>query len=161
MIRVPAWIVVPIPAITVVFCSLLKKPQFLGGYTVAFARKRSSRFTRNKYGAKRTEVKGRSFASKGEADCFLGLLDNPHIELLRQQVHVHLTEAKIVYIPDFEVRDKATQEVYYVEFKGFETDVWKIKKRLWKHYGPAKLEVWKKSRGQIVLVESIIPVCGV
>jgi hypothetical protein len=45
----------------------------------------------------------------------------------------------------------------WVEFKGFETAVWKIKKRLWKHYGPGILRVYKGNEKTIALVEEVIP----
>lgn len=74
---------------------------------------------------------------------------------LRHEVRVPLTEAKIVYIPDFECEDK--DGLLYFEAKGFETDVWRIKRRLWQHYGPARLWVYGGSALRPTLIETLTP----
>ena len=103
---------------------------------------------------------GYSFASQLEAAVFnlLTLREKSgEISDIQNQDHVYLTDARICYIPDFKFFCKATNEYMWAEAKGFETDVWKIKKRLWKHYGPGKLEIYKGSKKSIQLVEIIIP----
>lgn len=112
----------------------------------------------NKFGAKKTEVGGEGFPSKGEAACYQMLLLDPTVVVLARQVRVSLTDAKIVYIPDFKCQDLETLEIFYVEYKGYETDSWRLKRRLWKHYGPGRLLVYKgHHKGPLKLVEEIIP----
>lgn len=113
---------------------------------------------RNKYAAKRTSNDGYSFASKGEASCYqlLRLREKAgEIKIIQTQVNVRLSDAQILYIPDFLIRDLKSGRVIYVEYKGFETPEWKIKKRLWKAYGPAPLQVWKGAGMRMVMVEEI------
>lgn len=108
----------------------------------------------------KTEFNGRSFASKGEAECYayLCILERAgERKVLGQQKHVKLSKAQILYIPDFLTEDLHTHEMIYCEFKGFETPEWKIKRRLWMAYGPAKLEIYKKIGGRVTLTETIIP----
>ena len=111
-----------------------------------------------KYKNKKTSRGGRSFASKGEA----GLYDYLFIKEkareifnLKCQVQVYLTEANILYKPDFSYESDG--QVIYCEYKGFETAIWRIKRRLWEHYGPGKLEVYKGLGLRMFLVETIIP----
>lgn len=110
-----------------------------------------------KYGAKRVENDGYSFASKGEASCyqFLKLRERAgEIKILQTQVQVRLSDAEIVYKPDFLIQDLSTGEEIYIEYKGFETPEWRIKRRLWKAYGPGPLHVYK---GRMQLSEVILP----
>lgn len=72
------------------------------------------------------------------------------------QTHVHLTKAKILYIPDFKCK-LPDESIFYVEAKGFETDLWRIKRRLWIHYGPAKLEIWMKNWRGLYITEILNP----
>lgn len=117
----------------------------------------------HKYGAQKTSRKveraGYSFASKAEAELFDWLhlrQRNGEISNLKTQVCVYLTKARILYKPDFSFEENG--ETVFAEFKGFETDMWKLKRRLWKAgYGPAKLEVWKKSGKNLILAEVIFP----
>lgn len=113
-----------------------------------------------KYGAKKQELDGHSFASKLEASVYqmLKLRERAgEIKILQVQDHVYLTRARIQYIPDFRCLDLATGEEFFVEAKGFEAPTWPLKKKLWKHYGPKKLEVWKGTYLRPVLDEVIIP----
>jgi hypothetical protein len=72
------------------------------------------------------------------------------------QDHVYLTKARIGMIPDFRVT-LFCGSIEWHEAKGFETTDWNIKKRLWKHYGPGKLLIWKRSGKSIKLAETIAP----
>lgn len=108
----------------------------------------------------RPKIAGRSFASQLEAGLFLMLQDmeqTGEVKDVRCQPHVFLTDARIEMIPDFSVHDLRRQELIYHEAKGFETDVWRIKRRLWVHYGPAPLWVWKGRGTALKLVEEIVP----
>lgn len=114
---------------------------------------------RVKYRNKRTKISGRSFASRFEGDLFLMLEHLQKIGEIRDlkcQVSCYLTDARILYKPDFSfVRDGQT---VFAEAKGFETAVWRIKRRLWKHYGDGVLEVYKQGRSGPFLSETITPV---
>lgn len=118
-----------------------------------------------KYANKKIEHAGYSFASKGEAALFdfLKLRERAgEIKVLQNQDHVYLTEARILYIPDFKCQDLISGEVFWAEFKGFSDKKWPIKRRLWlAGYGPGKLEIYKANYRdgliQIRLVETLIP----
>jgi len=51
---------------------------------------------------------------------------------------------------------KANAKIW-IEFKGFETPLWRLKRRLWMFYGPGPLHVYKMGRGRIYLDEIITP----
>lgn len=116
---------------------------------------------KSKFSNRRTTLAGRSFQSNGEANCYLWL---EHLQTLGEitelqtQVSCHLTLARILYIADFKFFDCKTGEWVYGDFKGFETDVWRIKRRLWKYYGLGPLRVYKGTKGGITLTEEIRPV---
>jgi predicted nuclease of restriction endonuclease-like RecB superfamily len=115
---------------------------------------------KNKYKAKRVEFNGRAYASKAEAItgawlqmlCKNGLIGN-----IRHQQKVYLTDARIGYIPDFVIWDTVLRQDVYVETKGFETNEWLIKKKLWKFYGPGTLRIYNVRNGQVILLEEIVP----
>lgn len=110
---------------------------------------------KHKYGAKRTEVNGISFASKGEAGLYemLWALERvKRISGLRVQEKIYLTRARILMKPDFAYEVNGRTE--YAEYKGMETPEWKLKRRLWLAYGPGVLHVYK---GKNQLVESLDP----
>ena len=114
----------------------------------------------SKYGNTKTTRAGRSFASKLEAALFdLLILREKAGELkdVRQQVSVYLTDARIQMIPDYSAVNVETGETEYHESKGAESDVYRIKRRLWKYYGPGKLYVYKGSYRKVYLHEVIIP----
>lgn len=111
-----------------------------------------------KYGNKKTQIDGYYFASKLEADLYVHLKEREKLGEIRDikcQVQVRLTDAKILYKPDFSAIEVDSGQVVYFEAKGFETDVWRIKRRLWEAgYGPGRLEVWKRrGRDGIKLAE--------
>jgi hypothetical protein len=112
------------------------------------------------YGAKRVEHAGRSFASKLEAAVFdlLCLREKAgEIRDIKCQVRVKLSAADIVYIADFGFENVASGRPAFSEAKGFETDIWRIKRRLWIHYGPGILEIWRGSYRKPYLDETIVP----
>jgi len=122
---------------------------------------RKVNFNKHKYKATRVNFDGYSFASKGEAACYQLLKDKEkrgELKLLRTQVQIYLTKAKILYKPDFECQDPDTNEIFYVEYKGVETPTWRIKRKLWIHYGPGRLIIYKGSyKGRIDIFEELIP----
>ena len=103
---------------------------------------------------------GHSFASQLEAAVFeiLKLREKAgEIKDIQHQDHVYLTDARICYIPDFKYFDTQLNDFAWAEAKGFETDVWKIKKKLWKFYGPGHLFIYKGSKTRVNLFETVIP----
>lgn len=113
-----------------------------------------------KYRNKRVSHAGYSFASKLEARLFDFLKFREmegSISDIQNQDHVYLTDARICYIPDFKFYCLITNSWAWAEAKGFETDTWKIKKKLWKYYGPGRLEIYKGSEKKLMLHEEIHP----
>lgn len=103
---------------------------------------------------------GRSFSSQLERTTYLWLKakeQNGELTIEACQDSVHLSAARILYRPDFRVRDSLTGEVYWVEAKGFETTDWRIKRRLWISYGPGRLEIVKGSGTRISVYETLTP----
>ena len=114
---------------------------------------------RGKFGNKKVSMDGFSFGSKLEAAVF-SIIKNREasgeLKFLQVQDHVYLTDARILYIPDFKCEDAKTGDHFWVEAKGFETPEWRIKRRLWEHYGPGKLEIWKGTAARPFLDETIV-----
>lgn len=107
---------------------------------------------------KRVEVGGRKFHSQFEAALYgqLALQEKAgEIADLKCQVNVRLTRAMILYIVDFSYAQGT--DTVYVEAKGFETDVWNIKKRLWRFYGPGRLQIYRGNAKAFRMVEEIVP----
>lgn len=131
------------------------------------------RFARvNKYSNTKVNNGGYSFSSKLEAATFDLLKqreENGEIKIINCQDNIYLTEARILYIADFKCQEIKSKEVdmfgneviegdfFWCESKGYKTDVWAIKKRLWRHYGPGKLEIYEGSWQKPKLKEVIIP----
>lgn len=114
---------------------------------------------RGKYGAKKVEYDGYSFASQLEGALYMQLkleLMGKIWDSIECQPEVLLSAAQIIYKPDF--RTKAPDgTVVFHEAKGFQTPEWRIKRRLWKAYGPGELRVYMGNARRIVMTESIIP----
>jgi hypothetical protein len=114
-----------------------------------------SRF--QKYGATRVKHRGYSFASKLEAAVFdiLKLREKAgEIYDIKVQQRVYLLkDPDIYYISDFSfIHDDVLK---YAEAKGMETPEWKIKKKLWQHFGPSDLEIWMGSYSRPKLIEIV------
>jgi len=115
----------------------------------------------HKYHAKKVSHAGYSFGSKLEASVFdlLNLMiATGEYKDLEIQPHVKMTRAKILFIPDFAMTDVATGKKVYIEAKGVETPVYRIKRRLWEAgYGPGMLHVYRGSYKNPKLFETITP----
>lgn len=114
-----------------------------------------------KYGNKKTKTAGHWFDSKLEGAFYQDLLLQEKAGLIseiKSQVSVYLTDARILYKVDFSYLERGRQ--IFAEVKGFETAVYRIKRRLWMHYGPGELRVFKGKVGQLRLHETIIPLIG-
>lgn len=115
---------------------------------------------RNEPTQKDRSTDGYSFASKLEREVYFILKMRQaakEIVILQVQDHVYLSEAAIEYVPDFRCEDLVTGEIFWVEAKGFEKPDYKIKKRLWKYYGPGRLEEWRGSHERPYLHEVVRP----
>lgn len=118
--------------------------------------------TKKKYNSVIKTIDGHKFKSVAEAECYLmlKLLErNGQIKIIELQPKVYMTNARILFILDFLIEQNG--EKIYIEFKGFETTVYKIKKRLWVHYGKGKLRVVKKEGNEFKTVEEIQANTGV
>lgn len=69
--------------------------------------------------------------------------------------NVRITKSKILCIPDFSAVDTATGQLRYHEAKGFRSEVWRIKMRLWRNYGPAPIDVYVAGSNGPVFAETI------
>jgi len=101
----------------------------------------------NKYNSKRTVVDGIKFDSKAEAECFmyLKLLErNGQIKIIALQPKVYLTKARILYKPDFLIEEDGKR--VYIDVKGMQTRDFKLKFRLWVHYGQGTLRLVQQNR---------------
>lgn len=119
---------------------------------------------REKYGNRKQELAGHSFDSKLEKGLFDLLSLQASGGELRDLTHhpktVYLSEARVIYKPDFSFINCATSEEEWAEAKGFETSDWRIKRRLWISYGPGKLHIYKGSAGRLTLIETLEPKQG-
>lgn len=118
---------------------------------------------KSKYRNEPTEVDrrcdGYSFQSQLEREVYFILKMRQRVgelEILQVQDHVYLSSAEIEYIADFKCRDLENSEIFWVEAKGFEKPEWRIKLRLWRVYGPGKLEVWKGDHTRPFLHETVV-----
>lgn len=114
----------------------------------------------HKYRAQRVSYDHHSFASKFEAALYqwLKLREiNGEVTDVKCQETVYLTEAKIIYKPDFSYIEVTSGKRIYAEAKGFETSDWRIKRRLWEYYGPGPLEIYKGSHTNFKLHETLTP----
>jgi len=115
---------------------------------------------KTKFGNKKTVQHGKTFSSKLEAalyDYLLLLEQRGEISDIRCQPNVYLTDARILFIPDFVATETSTGADVYFEAKGFTTAVYQIKRRLWKVYGLGTLHVFKGSASRLVAFETIVP----
>jgi hypothetical protein len=115
--------------------------------------------TRSKYG----NVRSGGFASKLEHAVYQNLKLQERAGIytdVQCQVAVTMTRAQIRYVVDFSAVSIATGEIIYLEAKGHATDAYAIKKKLWEHYGPGRLEIWGGVWTRPYLVE-VITVKGV
>jgi dsDNA-binding SOS-regulon protein len=114
----------------------------------------------HKYNAVRTVFKGMSFPSKLEASVYAHhdfLQTAGEIIELKRYAPVRMSEAQISWQVDMSAINARTGEKFWVEAKGIEGSDYKVKKELWKIYGPGKLQIYKANKRGIYLAETIIP----
>lgn len=71
--------------------------------------------------------------------------------------YVYLSKARILYVADFRCRMLLSNQLVWFEAKGIESDRWPTIKKLWKHYGPGELQIWKGTHLRPALAETIVP----
>lgn len=96
--------------------------------------------------------------SQLEASVCAVLSNNPNVEVLQHEDHIYLTRARIGYIADFKCKLKLSNDLFWVEAKGYQNDRWPMKKKLWKFYGPGPLHIYKGTYMKPYLDEVVIPV---
>lgn len=120
----------------------------------------------NKYGNSKIKTPGHWFDSKLEQAVFYMLTLRERAGEIRNLKHhaggVFLSAARIELRPDFtwEIGDPMFPIQEWGEAKGLETDAYRIKRRLWKAYGPGPLYVWVGKSSAITLKETLIPEGG-
>lgn len=122
--------------------------------------RRRPKFGRGKIAHAKPQMYGITFDSGLERDLYLLSRDEMEKGLISQiqiKDHVYMTLARILLIVDYKIT-KPNGEFVWRESKGFEDEKWRIKRRLWQHYGPGPLEVWKRQGKQgLRLHETIHP----
>ena len=107
-----------------------------------------------------SQLIGRSFMSEGERDCgemLWAMQQGREIRDLEFQVSVRLTAGRLRWVLDYRFFDAKLSEVVWADFKGHEQERWGELKKLWPHYGPARLRVYKKGRHGIFVAQEIVP----
>ena len=99
-----------------------------------------------------TELAGRRFDSRLErdrAEQLVFLQRDGQISNLEFQKTIYLTRSRIGYRPDFVYDEdfRGGSRLVYEDSKGFETERWKIIKKLWPEYGPGLLRITMKGHG--------------
>ena len=126
-------------------------------------RKLTKRRTKSKYGNKKVKIDGLTFDSKAEALYYSELkLKQKTGEILffRTQPRYRLLDGfekdgkrhrPIDYIADFEIHHK-DGSIEVVDIKGYKTDVFRIKEKMFNKKYPHKLSVLKLEKGRFVEV---------
>lgn len=109
---------------------------------------------RNKYRvapkSRRTDSAGKTYASRAEM-LYAGELRTLGVEFT-EQPRITLGDTGVVYVPDFYL----TETNEYVDVKGVQTAVFRLKKKLWKLYGPAPLRIVVR-RGHRFVTKEVVP----
>lgn len=121
---------------------------------------------KSKYNARKVEgPNGQIYDSKMELDYYkeilIPLLFTKKIHELHRQIVVRLIKTKgamISMIPDYAFMENGVR--IYIDVKGMETPVFKLKARLWKTFGPGPLRIIKKVKGKFVTDREITPIRG-
>jgi transcriptional regulator with XRE-family HTH domain len=102
-----------------------------------------------KYRNERSQIHGESFDSKLEGAVYLILLSRQaagELDVIQRQDTIYLTRyARVRYIPDFKCRCRRTGDFFWVEAKGYPDKRWPTVKKLWRGYGPGRLEIYTGS----------------
>lgn len=115
------------------------------------------RISANKYSAKRTEYDGVNYDSKMEAKWAQVLdmrMEAGEIVGWERQVTFSIGPARVRWTVDFMVyTEYGRVEIH--EVKGFETEPFRIKKKLWKEHGLCDLLIIKSNKGAMYTSEVV------
>lgn len=108
---------------------------------------------------------GFKFDSKAEVQFYLWLkarVQAKEILDIRKQVKVELLPGdrkhRIDYYVDFAFTIASTNQQEYNEVKGFQAPAWKLKLKLWRHFGPGVLKIYQVGwGGKFTLIETVYP----
>ena len=126
-------------------------------------RKLGKRRKRSKYGNRKVEIDGLTFDSKAEALYYSELKLRQRageIQSFKLQPRYRLLDGfekhgkkhrPIDYVADFEVHHK-DGSIEVVDIKGYKTDVFRIKEKMFNKKYPHKLTILKLKRGEFVEV---------
>jgi len=107
----------------------------------------------------RQELDGYSFASGLERDTYL------HLKLLKTAVEISEIKCQVTinitkYIRwrvDFECKD-IEGNIFYVEAKGYPTEVYELKKKLYKEFGKYPLYIYvRHGKDEVTIKETVFP----
>lgn len=104
------------------------------------------------------------FDSIGEADHYIVLeyMEKAgDVVILGRQEKIYLSDAKILYKPDFTIYDIKKNETYWIDYKGATTQSFQLKKRLWKSNGPGRLTLVNGRGFRFNISEEIISAGGI
>jgi hypothetical protein len=76
--------------------------------------------------------------------------------LAHEETH-YLSKARYRYVADFKVQNVETKEVYWIEAKGASDGRWPTTKKMWKAYGPGRLEIYMGDYRKPLLAKVIVP----
>ena len=111
--------------------------------------------------AQKQIIDGHKFPSKLEAGVYLHFKRMQQfgaIKIEKFQPKLELSEAKIVFKPDFEIFDPKFGGKCYAEAKGVKTDSYLIKLKLFRYYGEHPLFIFEGTMDNPKLVEIVYPV---
>lgn len=115
----------------------------------------------NKFNNTKEKAYGYSFDSKFERAVFEYLMTLQKSGVIKNLMHhpgtVYLTDSKIGYRPDFSWFNIELNREEWGEAKGMETEVYRIKKKLWKNYGPGVLIIYKGNAKRFYEDEIVMP----
>lgn len=119
---------------------------------------------RHKFGANRVKLAGFTFDSGLERDLYLQDLDKmnrgefANIKVKDLVILIPgLLKERISLNVDYKITNP-DNSVFWQESKGFPTEAWSLKRRLWIKFGPGPLEVWMRSgKKGLYLAETIFP----
>lgn len=108
---------------------------------------------RSKYGAKKTEIDGHKFDSKGEASCYQFLKNDPRVTIIELQPRYLLQDKyttkdgrkirAIEYVADFLIT--VEWDVYIIDFKWLATPLFLLKVKLFERRYPDEILVIAKN----------------
>lgn len=129
--------------------------RFSNGFSKRFIKPREKKFNN-----KIEWHDGKKFDSAGEASYYRFLKMQQlqgKLKILALQPKVYLTDARILYKPDFLV-EYPDGKKDFIDFKGMKTAIFQLKKRLWEFYGEGNLILIKYNRksNSFEIMETIV-----